>query len=351
MTGPAPLRALKLAYALAGAALFAALLVAFDAKAALALVWQVGALGVLGLCAAYFLAFAADNALWLACLPEARPPARWFLRLTGIRLVGEAYNLVMPAGGFGGEPVKAVLLKNRHGVSYRASSASIVLVRLVNTVGQLAFVLVAFVLMAALAVLPAWQQASAWAGFAVLAAMTAAFVLLPVLRLASRLARWLERKGWGRRMAKGLAEVEAVETLVGGFAGRDRRRYALATLIGIAHWTLGVGEMWLALHLLGHSVSFAEAMVLEAVLQLARTVSFFVPANLGTQDGAVAITVAAVTGSPAAGLGAALLRRVREVVYTAAGFALGAWYAARRARAAESERGENERPRREAGPS
>lgn len=348
------MRALKIVYALAGAALFAALLVAFDAKAAAALVWQVGALGVLGLSAAYFLAFTADNALWLVCLPEARPAARWFWRLTRVRLVGEAYNLVMPAGGFGGEPVKAVLLKNRYGVGYRSSSASIVLVRLINTVGQLVFVAVAFVLMAALAILPAWQQASAWAGFAVLAAMTAAFVLLPVLRLASRLARWLERKGWGRGIAKGLAEVEAVETLVGGFAARDRRRYALATLIGIAHWTLGVGEMWLALHLLGHPVSLPEAMVIEAVLQLARTVSFFVPANLGTQDGAVAITVAALTGSPAAGLGAALLRRVREVIYTGAGFAVGGWYSWRTARPAAnpaSTAGENERPRDEAGPS
>jgi hypothetical protein len=81
-------------------------------------------------------------------------------------------------------------------------------------------------------------------------------------------------------------------------------------------------------------VSVAEAVVLEGLLQLARSVSFFIPANLGTQDGAVALAAAAITGVSAAGLGAALLRRVREVVFIAAGFLVGGSFSLRSLRRA-----------------
>lgn len=319
----------KLLYLAAGAALFVALLFAFDARGALALVWQVGPLGIAGLCLVFLVLFGLDVLAWLVLVPDVPGTLGWYRRFLRVRLVGEAFNLVVPAGGFGGEPLKAVLLKSHYGVGYRESSAGLVMARIQSLIGQFLFVLMAVIAMAAATALPASYQAGAWAGLAVLASMTAGFILVPKLRLSSRFGRRFGAKAWARAIAKSLAAIEAVEDRINAFARAHRARYWGSIVLAALRWTLGTAEMWLALYLLGHPVSVVEALVLEGLLQLARSVSFFIPANLGTQDGAIALAAAALTGVAAAGLGAALLRRVREVIFIALGFSLGGWYSLR----------------------
>jgi hypothetical protein len=325
---------LKLFYLAGGGALFAALLFAFDVKAALALIWQAGLLGVIGLCLVYFVLFSLDALLWLLLVPELPWRFAWYRRLARVRLVGEAFNLVVPAGGFGGEPLKAALLKAHYGVGYRESSAGQVLARIQALIGQFLFVCLAVIVMGAATDLPAVYQAGAWAGLAVLAGMTGGFILTPKLRLSSRLGRRFGRKRWARSIAHSLAAIEAVEDKVNAFARAHRGRYLASIALATLRWTLGTAEMWLALKLLGYPLSVADALVLEGLLQLARSVSFFIPANLGAQDGAVALAAAALTGVSAAGLGVALLRRVREVIFIALGFAVGGWYSLRAVRRA-----------------
>ena len=342
------MKLLKLLYLLGGAALFVALLLALDVKAALALIWQAGPLGIAGLCLVFFVLFSLDALMWLALVPELPRSFRWYRRLVRVRLVGEAFNLVVPAGGFGGEPLKALLLKTHYGVGYRESSAGLVLARIQSLIGQFLFVTLALLAMAAASDLPALYQASAWAGLAVLAGMTAGFIVTPKLRLSSRLGRRFGATRWGRSLAQSLAAIEAVEDKVNAFARAHRARYVLSIALATLRWTLGSAEMWLAMHLLGHPVGVAEAIVLEGLLQLARTVSFFIPANLGTQDGAIALAAAAITGVAAAGLGAALLRRVREVVFIAIGFLVGGSFShrsLRRAAASEAASAELAEPR------
>lgn len=331
------MKLLKLLYLLGGAALFAALLLSLDLDAALALLWQAGPLGIAGLCLVFFVLFAFDALMWLALVPELPRTFGWYRRLLRVRLVGEAFNLVVPAGGFGGEPLKAVLLKSHYGVGYRESSAGLVLARIQSLIGQFLFVAAAVVVMAVATDLPALYQTSAWVGLAVLAGMTAGFIVTPKLRLSSRLGRRFGDKRWAQAAARSLAAIEAVEDKVNVFARAHRARYVASITLATLRWTLGTAEMWLAMHLLGHPVTLAEALVLEGLLQLARSVSFFIPANLGTQDGAVALAAAAMTGVAAAGLGAALLRRVREVIFIALGFAIGGWYSLRTLRRAAAD--------------
>ena len=330
----------KLIYLAAGAALFVALLFAFDAHTALTLVWQAGLAGIGGLCLVFLVLFGLDALTWHIHVPDVPATPLWYVRFLRVRLVGEAFNHVVPAGGFGGEPLKAVLLKSHYGIGYRESSAGLVLARIQSLIGQFLFVLAAVVAMAVATSLPAAYQASAWAGLAVLAGMTAGFVLVPKLRLSSRLGRRFGAKAWARTIVTSLAAIEAVEDKVNAFTRAHPGRYWLAIVLATLRWSLGTVEMWLALHLLGYPVSIAEAFVLEGLLQLTRSISFFIPANLGTQDGAIALAAAAITGVAAAGLGAALLRRVREIVFIVLGFALGGWYswrALRRAAASDTE--------------
>jgi len=89
------------------------------------------------------------------------------------------------------------------------------------------------------------------------------------------------------------------------------------------NWVMGALELWIAFYLLGAPVSFAEAWIIEALVQLVRVGAFFVPLALGTQEGAFTVTVGALTGNPALGVAVAVLRRFRELVVLSAGLMMG----------------------------
>ncbi|CAN0502784.1 unnamed protein product, partial [Ectocarpus sp. 8 AP-2014] len=73
----------------------------------------------------------------------------------------------------------------------------------------------------------------------------------------------------------------------------------------------------------GVPVSFSDAVIIEGVTQLVRTGSFFIPLSLGAQEGAIVLIAGSLTGSPSAGLAAALVRRARELLWIVWGLWLG----------------------------
>ena len=72
--------------------------------------------------------------------------------------------------------------------------------------------------------------------------------------------------------------------------------------------------------------SFFDAMVIESFVILVRSTLFFVPADLGTQEGAQVLICGAITGSPALGLALAAIRRARDLLWIAWGLGIGSRY-------------------------
>ncbi len=60
--------------------------------------------------------------------------------------------------------------------------------------------------------------------------------------------------------------------------------------------------------------------------QLVRTATFFIPAALGSQEGALMLTCGALIGNPGIGMSVALVRRARELVWITLSLALGSLY-------------------------
>src|SRR5699024_7509642 len=78
-------------------------------------------------------------------------------------------------------------------------------------------------------------------------------------------------------------------------------------------WLLGTGEVWLALHFLGHPVNLVEALMVESLAQAAKGAAFLVPGAIGVLEGGY-IILSGLIGLPAsAGLALALIRRLREL--------------------------------------
>jgi hypothetical protein len=99
----------------------------------------------------------------------------------------------------------------------------------------------------------------------------------------------------------------------------------------LADWLIGAVAVYATLAFLGHPVRLTDAIVIESFLVLVRTTLFFVPADLGTQEGALTLACGAITGSPELGLALSAVRRARDIVWIAGGLGIGWAYSVRRA--------------------
>jgi len=316
-----------------GVLLLALILSQTDLAQVAELLARVGPLGALGLLLVFALSFLGEGATWLWALPGVPLNTRWLGRFCGVALAGQALEYVTPLAGLGGEPMKAMVMKRHYGVPYRDASASLVVTRMTDLVAQILFMAVGLALMWRASLLPLGYRIGALAGLCLFAAAIAVFIALQYFRGFSKLRAWAERGALGERLgARAVSALDAVNDVEGKLSHyytNERKRFVLSTLAALWSWIIGSLAGWWALALLGHPVSFADALVIEAFMMLVRSVLFFVPADLGTQDGALVLIVAAITGIPSVGVAYAAIRRARDLAFVAAGMALGAHYSVR----------------------
>jgi hypothetical protein len=79
----------------------------------------------------------------------------------------------------------------------------------------------------------------------------------------------------------------------------------------------------MALRLVGHPVSVAEAVMLESAIFALRSAAFMVPGALGLQEGGYALLGPLLGIPPAAALTVSVLKRGREVVMGVPAVTLG----------------------------
>src|SRR5438132_9293250 len=129
----------KLVALFAGLALLVWVATNADFSAVLHAVPRIGWQGALAVVGAFALGFTADVGAWALMFASVDATWSWVGRLWPVQLVGEAVNTLLPFGSLGGEPVKAVLLKRRDGISYREASGSLLLIQAVNTSAEVPF--------------------------------------------------------------------------------------------------------------------------------------------------------------------------------------------------------------------
>lgn len=317
---------LKIAMLMAGLALFIWLLSGADLSSVGTHVMEIGAWGAIAIVAAFSVGFAADVGSWLLMFRTAAISWLWAWRLLLVQLVGEALNVVTPFGSLGGEPFKGLLIKQHYGVPYTEGTASLLLVQAVNSMAMVPFVLVGAALGLGRGILAPALEIGAMAA----AVVITAFMLLVYVALHARALAALERRlgdsRGGKRLAGALVFIRAVDEQMFAFVRRTPGRFAVSLALAFLNWFFGAVEMFLIFLFLGHPISFADAWMVEASVVLVRAATFFVPGHLGVQDGAIALMGQALAGSPEIGLTVALLRRGREMVWTAIGLAIGAWF-------------------------
>ncbi len=309
-----------------GLGLFVWLLADVDLEAVGHELAAVGALGLAAIMFTFAVGFAADIASWLLMFRTIAVTRLWAWRLALVHLVGEALNVVTPFGSLGGEPFKALLLKRHYDVSYREGTASLLLIQTVNSLAMVPFVLIGAIITVQRDLLaPAVETAVMGAALVIMAFMLAVYALLHMRALAA-FQRWLEGSRWSAQFGRGLAAMRDIEEHLFHFVRATPGRSFASLVFAFVTWFAGAVEMYLIFLFLGHPISLTDAWMVEAAIVLVRAGTFFIPGHLGVQDGAIALLGQALGGSAELGLAVALLRRGRELVWTAAGLAVGAWY-------------------------
>ncbi len=266
---------------------------------------------------------------WRLCLddPHRLPLGAAF----GAAVFGDALGNVTPFGALVSEPAKVALVRRRLGAGTTISAvtlenlfyvASVVIVLVCGTSALLLSFDVGIALRRT-----ALLTLGAAVGFGLLAIV----VLVRRVRIASALVAALEL--WPRlhrAIGSRRAEVSGIEDQVFGFTSRHPAR--LAPLLGLeaAYHAVGMLEIWITLALVtGGSIGFVTAFVLEFVNRTITIAFQFVPLWLGVDEAGTGVVTTALHLGATAGIGLALVRKARVVVWT--GLGLGLFFLSRRA--------------------
>jgi uncharacterized membrane protein YbhN (UPF0104 family) len=84
--------------------------------------------------------------------------------------------------------------------------------------------------------------------------------------------------------------------------------------IHLLGWLTGTLEVYVALHLMGHPIGLAEALVIESLTQALRGAAFAVPGAIGVQEGGLVI-LCALFGIPAGdAIALSLVKRAADII-------------------------------------
>lgn len=256
-------------------------------------------------------------------LPGARVG---LLDVWAYRMAGFSMSYLTPGTQFGGEPLQIALVQRRHAIPGTEATASVVIDRAVEVLGNFTFLAFGLVLSLQLRLIPG-PQGEALAGMAIaLLGLPVGFLILalagvrPVTWLLDRLPIPPGRlaNGWRRLRAwTGSTEGHVVD-----FCRKHPAGLVGAMGISLVAWGAMIFEYGLLLTFLGIRLAPAELIGVMTAGRLALLVP--VPGALGALEASQVLAMGALGYTRAEGLGLGLIVRARDLLLAVVGLALGA---------------------------
>lgn len=313
---------LKILAFLVGLALFAWYLAQTDLRSVGNAILRIGPLAPLIL-VPYFIVYCVDCLGWSMTLPRGHGIP--FLSRLRIRWSGESVNNILPSAYIGGEAVKVYLLQQR-GITPGQGTTSAVVSKTAQTVGQLLFVILGGAVFYSLA--GTNERLRLALTVVVLGGCGAVGLLFWVQRLG------LFRLFYGVSNAFRLRfqalenrreKILALDQAILGFYRHQPGRFYASTAFYFCGWLLDTLEIFFVAWLLGMPITWAQALVMEAFIGVAKVLGMWVPGSLGIQESGI-VLLGRLAGLPDTLAAAyALIRRGRELIFVAAGMLLLYW--------------------------
>jgi len=263
----------------------------------------------LGIISAWsLLIIAADAKSWQYLLIHNQKPN--LLQMILPRWICSSINNLLPVAQVGGDVVRTRMLTWK-GVSAVPAAASVIVDITIGIMTQIIFALIGLLI---LFQNDAGERTYITIGLGVLIfiILVAVFLALQHLGLFHRIITIIEKitpfGNWGPALNHA---KELDKTVRQTYQRRpDLLWSAVWRMIG---WLLGTGEVWLALHFLGHDITIPQALMLESVGRAIRAGAFLIPGAMGVQEGAYMLLAASVGITPETGLALSLIKRFREL--------------------------------------
>lgn len=260
---------------------------------------------------------AVNAAGWAVLIPRAVRPSP--VIVLWMRWLAASVNQMLPVAQVGGEMLRARLLA-RSGVPGAIAGAGVIADMTAGLATQGVF--------AGFGVVLLLLNGDGTGGLPVAASLGALAALLALFY-------WAQRGGGFERFAhhvERFAGPRDLTRLTGGIAALDAALrdiyqrpagFLTCCLLRLTAWGLFAMETWLVLWLLDHPVALGDAIVIEGLAQVVRTVGFIVPGALGVQEAGYLALGALVGVPPETALALSLVKRARDVILGVPG--LAAW--------------------------
>jgi uncharacterized protein (TIRG00374 family) len=129
-------------------------------------------------------------------------------------------------------------------------------------------------------------------------------------------------KLWKERSGEKKTRFLELDGEIKRFYTQNARRFVASSFFNFVGWMLGGVEVWLIFWMLGSPISWAEAWLLEALIQVLRIVTFFIPSSIGAQEGGIVLIFLQFGFDKSLGLTFAIVRRIREILWISVGLIL-----------------------------
>ncbi len=244
-------------------------------------------------------------------------------QLWRIRQIGEAYNIITPLGTMGGEPVKAQLLKDHHGLTFKQGLASLVITRTTLLVGLITFFIPGIVMILQSEIISNEFKYVSLVGMAVFSILIFLFFLFQITGMLGILASWAERliPRWAGHAF--LDQLKTLDGLMSAFYREFPQRTIKSIFFAFVGWVVGLAELYFALYFLGYEPTLTELWIIEALLQLVKVGSFYIPMSLGAQESGLVVIFMALGLPGDMGLAISFMRRIRDLMWVSIGLLMG----------------------------
>lgn len=274
--------------------------------------------------ALWALLYVLNTATWYIIIrsgAENKPRIK-FAWLYKITVSGFALNYATPGGLMGGEPYRIMSLSPAVGTE--RASASVILYAMTHIFSHFIFWLLSVILFIVT------EPVNMFTG--VLFSAVAAFCIAGIWfflkgyrkGMAVRIMNIIRHVPGLKKRAKGFIcrheeQLSKIDGQIAALHGQNRRTFVAAVSLELLCRILSAFEIMFILLVVMPDVSFVRCILILAFTGFFANLLFFLPLQLGGREGGFLMSTAGLSMSAGAGIFVALIVRIRELIWTAAG--------------------------------
>lgn len=244
-----------------------------------------------------------------------------------IRVAGEAINNLTPFADVGGEFLKVTLASDVLKTSRKAAVISVILTRSTLFFSEVFFWITGFLPILFFVTLSGPTFWLAVVTIFVSLGLSLALVILQRRGFLRSFVELLNRFGvQSSFLKKSHLSIQEIDEGILSFYRHKIGEFWASFFLHWLGWIAGGLETYWMFRILGSPIDPWQAVAGEAFFQLVKSGSFFIPANLGAQEAGLGWYAGSLGLHPSYGVLVSLLKRARQLVWTAIGFVIWGGY-------------------------